>query len=463
MALNDTYIRFKASVGRNHELIIWCICISLTVLAIVISILFFLGRPFGWYGDGYVIDNEVWGNLGDFIGGMFGPLLATVTLLMMWWTLRDQQKLSAKSNTLQQTLAQDAKNLQEQIEEKQNQQAASQRFNDMFFSLLDLYHRQVEGLTLNDPYGYTTLAIGAPGQYEVYTGSGKEFFSSLRQYMWDKSDREENYQRAHAKAIKTFSEVYRLYSVQLGVYFRTVYRIFNLIEEAGIPEKEKKNYIKIMRAQFTSSELFFLNYNANTMMGRPSQKYICMFRITKHLHLLNRLEFKFIVDKFTEAKETKREGLNFILYHLTEGIVDLVKRGWKPGTDNRYSLNQSTRYQFCATLDSPFSMTVEFINKPKRRNTINELNGLSDLDNDDLKYLLKSFMQVLFYDASYGRFNPKGSMKITTPVLRMNDTDKGVEKVISIRIKKTGTEPLRLTDPKWDKNPKSLVPWRNIA
>ena len=55
---------------------------------------------------------------------------------------------------------------------------------------------------------------------------------------------------------------------KIAAYYRTLYRIFELIDESDlINDEQKKEYAKIIRAQLTESELFFLRYN-------PTHHYI---------------------------------------------------------------------------------------------------------------------------------------------------------------------------------------------
>lgn len=84
------------------------------------------------FNSRHPIDNALWGNLGDFVGGLLGAVLAALSFYMMFRTMEEQRKLTDKTNGIQE---------------------ASQelhRFNSMFFELLGLYHRQVEKLNIGE-------------------------------------------------------------------------------------------------------------------------------------------------------------------------------------------------------------------------------------------------------------------------------------------------------------------------
>ena len=91
-------------------------------------------------------------------------------------------------------------------------------------------------------------------------------------------------------------------STKMGAYFRTLYRIYDLIDSSSINEKIKKNYLKIMRAQLTESELFFVRYNAMTYYGYNFIYYINKYHILKHLPA-----YKF------QINITKEHDVNLIL------------------------------------------------------------------------------------------------------------------------------------------------------
>ena len=100
---------------------------------------------------------------------------------------------------------------------------------------------------------------------------------------------------------------------QTANYFRTIYRIFRFISNSGIPEKEKMDYAKIVRAQLSESELFFLYYNSFTEYGIKFRKMINDFDILKHLPSLEKVEFK---DYAGQLEQIQKNSVGLVLDDL---------------------------------------------------------------------------------------------------------------------------------------------------
>ncbi len=95
--------------------------------------LFFIGISgyiFKWqhycylFDEDYIIDNNLLGTFGDFIGGVLGTIFALISILILIRTFSQQRAVTIKNK--------------EQIE--------NQRFNDLFFELLRLYQSEISEL-----------------------------------------------------------------------------------------------------------------------------------------------------------------------------------------------------------------------------------------------------------------------------------------------------------------------------
>lgn len=456
--------RTIAWINANIGLIILYFTIGITILTVFIGLFFFLGRDVGLYWNDYVVDNEVWGNLGDFIGGMFGPMLATFTIILMWWTMREQQRLTYKTNNLQTKLSIQTNNLEKELSDKaallqqsiqvrQERQAEIQRFNDMFFSLLSLYHSQVAEMkieVISSQNALSTTGGSSPFGY-TETKSGKEFFSVLMERMWENARYSRSISRMRSAAILSFEDLYAKYTAQLSVYFRTVYRIFDLIHTSPIPENEKKRYAKIMRAQFTKSELFFLHYNGMTQMGRPSVDLINRYRITKHLHPLDLVESKYIVDKFTTDKIERREGLNLALYHIRERVIDIIRGELSLDENHSKEFSLSTKYQFRVTINSQSEIGFTLIIFKKGKNMVRGLRGMNVLNESERVWLMEYYLRQMFVDMSFGIFNPQDQIYFGSSKIKRITTGQTPHTSISIKVSRRDKATLRLTHPDYDR------------
>jgi hypothetical protein len=55
---------------------------------------------------------------------------------------------------------------------------------------------------------------------------------------------------------------------ELGHYFRNPYHIVRFVHESDVDVKLRPNYMKLVRAQLSSAELFLLFYNGLSVYGR---------------------------------------------------------------------------------------------------------------------------------------------------------------------------------------------------
>ncbi len=76
------------------------------------------------FDDEYVVNHELLGTYGDFIGGVLGTIFALISTLILIRTFNQQRAVTEKNK--------------EQIE--------NQRFNDLFFELLRLYQSETAEL-----------------------------------------------------------------------------------------------------------------------------------------------------------------------------------------------------------------------------------------------------------------------------------------------------------------------------
>ena len=122
--------------------------------------------------------------------------------------------------------------------------------------------------------------------------SNKDFFDMEKKYIQDNYRNRKSYEDNRENAVNYYMLFFIENSTKMGAYFRTLYRMYDLIDSSSINDKIKKNYLKIMRAQLTESELFFVRYNAMTYYGYNFIYYINKYHILKHLPAFELLEFK---------------------------------------------------------------------------------------------------------------------------------------------------------------------------
>ena len=229
---------------------------------------------------------ETRGQIGDFIAGHF-TALAFIGLLISITQMqnglkkqdeainiqRDEMKLQREEMRLQREEMKESTNslkLQAKLYEKQN-------FETTFFQLLKLYMDIVDNMSYKKNIEKTTIET-----------SKKE---SLTQYMIECIEKVNN--SNNVVSLKEFVDIYndimRTNHIHLNHYFRTIYRIIkyvdNYVDEHN--QIDKKFYINLLRAQFTSSELALMFFNGLSNDGANMKKYIEKYSLLEHLIGMN--------------------------------------------------------------------------------------------------------------------------------------------------------------------------------
>lgn len=230
------------------------------------------GRVIHWKERGHGPDAEVLGNFGDFMAGAVGTLIALFSMYLLFRNLKAQRQATISNSKL----------------------TLSQSFNDLFFRLLDLYREIVGQLHCNTYTLARILSVNINQSIKEYTG--KECFALWRYGLMEASTGKTS-RALRANARQNYEKLYLEYTNILGSYFRTIYRMLELIDCANIEEEEKKTYAKIIRAQFSEDELFFLYYNSLTEYGKKLGFYLWKYNILKHLRFSSIVEFKSVCKK----------------------------------------------------------------------------------------------------------------------------------------------------------------------
>ncbi|MEE1221455.1 MAG: putative phage abortive infection protein [Bacteroidales bacterium] len=316
------------------------------VIFLIIPILFALLNKEEFNSEGL-------GLFGDFFGGFIGTILTFASVIILAMTFIQQKKVT-EANIKQQDI---------------------QRFNDMFYELLRLYREQVDSLS-------EIKKIGEGDKEVVY--KGKEFFEwhkkdmqkniktqivKLREKIIDQIIKKGKELKLDGKTIIKKSQQEVIFELEgeeltkdilgqkidymlstnkkipdvndkiiddlcmdfyvknrdkIAPYFRILYRILDLIDTSPLlegSEIDKQAYAKILRAQLTESELFFLRYNAQfNMYGEKLKNYLNRYNILKHLPVFELLEFQIFRDDEYKRDRKNEERVNEIFYKICKAL-----------------------------------------------------------------------------------------------------------------------------------------------
>lgn len=266
------------------------------LLSSIVSWIFMWNRPIKPFSKDYVLDNALWGNLGDFIGGVGGPLLAFIGVIITCLIFKEQRLqtilISKKQNniTLQSIKAQET-------------QSEIQRFNALFFELIKLHQDQIYELNKLPVIGINSTILT---ENNFFDRCATDLRSNCK-------FQTRSYAKRQTSTINQYLRLFLANAYALAPYFRILYRIFDLIDTASISTKEKIRYAKIARSQLSENELLMLRYNCCTDYGQKFIKYVNKYRLLKHLPLLSIPEFSYITQLLSTEDALYRFSLNMIL------------------------------------------------------------------------------------------------------------------------------------------------------
>lgn len=353
--------------------------IGLTIAFFIVSLLFFL-----WKQELFIfsvsIDSDKFGQFGEFFGGVLGTIFALISILFLINTFKQQQRITNENEVLVNT----------------------QIFNDLFFELLNLYQAQTKELQDNDQYEGEEN-----GDKLLITESydNKDFFDYNKRKIQKAFITESSYSRNNRNAKNAFSLFYLKHKSKIAIYYRTLYRIFDLIDSSVLLESSKKKYAKIIRAQLTESELFFLRYNAMKYYGENFIYYLNRYNVLKHLPHFELLEFKSWWKVLSDEEKTSIDSLFYIIKDLIKEMVG------KEGTIKKRVPIASTKYLMNITLINHIDLSFEMKINKNVSNTTNEYLGFEKYSNEDIQALLDCFIKEIIIYSNFGKFNKRSELE----------------------------------------------------
>ena len=356
------------------------------VFIIVSCVIFKWNHTIQVFDSEFSADTNLLGTYGDFIGGVLGTIFTLLSVLLVIKTFKEQQKVSNQNS--------------EQLE--------IQRFNDLFFELLKLYQSEVnelcgQGKNVSKANNKETIEV------EEIEYSNKDFFDMEKKYIQDNYRNRKSYEGNRENAVNYYMLFFIENSTKMGAYFRTLYRIYDLIDSSSINEKIKKNYLKIMRAQLTESELFFIRYNAMAFYGHKFIHYINKYHILKHLPAFELLEFK---DWWGTLDQIKKMGVNIIYDSINRLIRTQLSQGsgertyhlFPSNNDTKYS-NNDTKYKLQVIIIDNHNVALQLIINKLGKNNNMEYRAFDTYDSKKIQQLLDCFIKEIFLYSNFERFN----------------------------------------------------------
>lgn len=333
---------------------------------------------FSWEQDFFCVDDSIRGDLlgqfGDFFAGILGPLFSLVSILLLIKTFTQQQAITTENKEL----------------------SITQRFNDMFFELINLYQSQTA--ELQDDVEIDEIDGNGETVRMSYECDNKDFFDFNKIKIQQEFEVQKSYSKNRFQALSDFSNFYIRHKSKVGIYFRTLYRIFDLIDKSDLTEENRINYSKIVRAQLTESELFFLRYDAMSYSGSKFTMYINKYNILKHIPHFELLEFKYWWNQLTP---TQRNGIDVLFFMFKTSIKNLSQQ---QGTET--ISRKSGRYQFKIDHSQINEFVITIIKDDSKNSTIPDIiDGLEVFSIEDIERLFECLIKEIVMISNFNKYN----------------------------------------------------------
>lgn len=154
------------------------------------------------------------------------------------------------------------------------------QFENIFFNLLTQQRQIKDGIK-------TSVHFDEEGDIET---SGSNFFDDLATRI--KIDFESK-TKTQDELVKLYNHWFTIHNSDLGHFFRHLYHIVKFVDRnpyfSSIENKsnflQKDDYIKILRAQLSNSEIVLLALNGLTKQGEKFKKYIDKYKLLVNINL----------------------------------------------------------------------------------------------------------------------------------------------------------------------------------
>lgn len=308
----------------------------MAVLALLYLFFFLLPLTLPFFRDHVfnVSDNnkiDVLGQMGDSYG-IFNALFSGLAFLGVLITLYKQSRDNRKHTVVEQYYQMldvqqkvlDEINVAQVRKVKQGEPIAVAEGRKAFVEFkiqMKYLVKAIKEMSERNGFKFSDIDIADIAYAVFFYGSSKSWKPFMMEYLKDYPDTERLVDAIIARldSEKRFI-LYRPNQNYLSVYFRNMYNAIKLIDNCGlISSEEKKDYVKILRAQLSNAELYILFFN---IISRFGKKWVDNDYVTKY-QLIQNLPSKYC-DGYNPKDyfpEIKFEGEELCLSPFKEQIV----------------------------------------------------------------------------------------------------------------------------------------------
>lgn len=266
--------------------------LSLGVITIITSGIILFNEVY--FNTTFIIDSELAAKFGDFFGGFIGTLFSMLSILLLIYTVLENNISSRKNN-----------------------------LKDHFFKMIDYHNENVNQISI--PHVDTEKKETENGRraFVVYKIQLKRLIETIREinvehsldldnkalidisyiifyyglsptwkeFVKDKLQRYKTADKIIDNLIYTIEsnpklKIGRTNQTNLSTYFRNMYNAIKLVDTSKVlSNKEKKELIKIYRAQLSNPELYVLFFNITSRFGKKwnEKEFVKKYNLIKNL------------------------------------------------------------------------------------------------------------------------------------------------------------------------------------
>lgn len=255
----------------SHKRMLWRV-IGVAVIALAIVV----GSYFWRFHGRLSTEISQFGQAGDFVGGFLNPLFALFALFALLYTIVLQVEEMQDMRT----------EFTRTVEE-----AKVQTFENMFFQMLRLHHEIVGTIIVRDEEEAIDMETKIVQRRAIHT-SGRLAFERYCELFDDNLDVRDSaivnapdnevYLAELTHIRETWEYFWASHHTELGHYFRNLYNIVKLVADTPAA-RDKKRYIRLIRAQLSAYELKMIFYNCLRPENEPFKKYIEEYAIFEQI------------------------------------------------------------------------------------------------------------------------------------------------------------------------------------
>lgn len=277
-----------------RQLLFWLKWVSIIIGITGLILFLFVIFNRAYFNTSFIIDTKLASDFGSFFGGFIGTFFSFLSMLLIIYTIMNQNIENRKSMLM-----------------------------NNFFKMLDYHNQNVE--QINIPHIDKTKNVKESGRraFVVYKIQIKRLIENVRKIINDEhiqiSDKElidicynvffygldERWQEFIRGKLSNYCcsnliidkllikiqsnpelKIGRTNQTNLSTYFRNMYNAIKLIDKSNVLSlSEKKEIIKIYRAQLSNPELYVLFFNLMSRFGKKwvSNNYVIRYELIKNI------------------------------------------------------------------------------------------------------------------------------------------------------------------------------------